>query len=77
MKRGGHMNKEWSLKKLYQGYDDPAFTADEKALDEAIAAFTAFCADLQGDAKEVLKKGIGLTAEIERLGTLLFSFTGT
>lgn len=68
------MNKEWSLKKLYQGYDDPAFTADEKALDEAIAAFTAFCADLQGDAKEVLKKGIGLTAEIERLGTLLFSF---
>ena len=68
------MNKEWSLEKLYKGYDDPKFASDEKLLDEKIAAYEAFAADFTGDPKEVLKKGIELTAGIEKLATLLFSY---
>ncbi|MCQ2445314.1 MAG: M3 family oligoendopeptidase [Clostridia bacterium] len=68
------MNKEWSLEKLYKGYDDPKFASDEKLLDEKIAEYASFASDLKGDAKELLKKGITLTAEIETLATLLFSY---
>ena len=31
------MNKEWSLDKLYTGYDDPRLKEDEARLDELIA----------------------------------------
>ena len=44
------MNKEWSLDKLYLGYDDPKFAADEAALDTTLAEFTSFCKELTGDA---------------------------
>ena len=32
------MNEVWDLSILYKDFDDPAFTGDMKALDEAIAA---------------------------------------
>ena len=50
------MNKEWSLEKLYTGYDDPRFTADEAELDQLIKEFTAVSGSLTGDPKEILKK---------------------
>ena len=42
------MNKEWSLERLYKGYDDPKFAADEAKLDSLIREITEFSADLSG-----------------------------
>ena len=40
------MNKEWSLEKLYKGYDDPKFASDEAELDQLIRDTTALSEDL-------------------------------
>ena len=37
------MNKEWSLEKLYKGYDDPAFAADEAELDRLQSVVSGLC----------------------------------
>ncbi len=68
------MNKEWSLKKLYLGYDDPKFASDEAALDDKLAEFTSFCKELTGNAKDNLHRGILLLQEINGLADKLFSF---
>ena len=43
------MNKEWSLEKLYKGYDDPQFKADEQKLDELLKEIAEFTAYLSGN----------------------------
>lgn len=68
------MNKEWSLDKLYLGYDDPKFAADEAALDTTLAEFTSFCKELTGDARENLHHGILLLQKINGYADKLFSF---
>ena len=68
------MNKEWSLEKLYKGYDDPKFAADEKELDKFIQDIIAFTSDLSGDPADVLVKAIKLTQDIHWKIDSLFSF---
>ena len=68
------MNKEWSLDVLYKGYDDPKFEADEKELDQLIKEFTEFAADLKGDPKEELVKGIDLNIRLMKKAMDLFIF---
>ena len=68
------MNAEWSLEKLYAGYDDPKFAEDEERLNSVIGEMKAFGADLSGEPKEVLKKGIELSMNLNSLADLLFSY---
>ena len=68
------MNGEWSLEKLYKGFDDPAFAEDEKKLAELIEKLDAFSKDPQGTPTEVLKTGVGLFRDIEYTASKLFSF---
>ncbi|MCR4634292.1 MAG: M3 family oligoendopeptidase [Erysipelotrichaceae bacterium] len=68
------MNKEWSLDVLYKGYDDPKFQEDELKLDELIGEFSAFAADLSGDPKDLLVKGLKLTEKLNEKAADLFSF---
>jgi len=70
------MNKEWSLEKLYKGYDDPKFAADEAELDQLIKDIAALCEDLSGEPKDVLKKAIELNQSLEAKAHTLFSFAG-
>lgn len=69
------MKSEWSLEKLYKGFDDPKFAADNKKLDELMKEFAAFTANLSGDPAAVLKKGIELITEIETVSYTLFCYS--
>ena len=42
------MNEVWDLSILYKDFDDPAFTGDMKALDEAIAAVNTLAGEAAG-----------------------------
>ena len=68
------MNKEWSLEKLYKGYDDPKFAEDEAALDQLIKDFSALAENLEGEPKDVLKKMIEINQNLEAKAHTLFSF---
>lgn len=68
------MNREWSLKELYQGYDDPKFTADVTRLDDCLNEFADFAAKLEGEPAEVLHRGIQLLLRMNETADLLFSF---
>lgn len=68
------MNKEWSVKELYNGFDSPEFIADEKALDNIISKMIAFFENIKGESTEALKTGIWLMSEFKRLSTKLFCF---
>ncbi len=58
------MNKEWSLEKLYKGYDDPAFAADEAELDRLLSEYEEFAGCLQGDPADLLSRMITLNQQI-------------
>ncbi|MBR2716987.1 MAG: peptidase M3, partial [Oscillospiraceae bacterium] len=47
-------NGEWSLTELYEGYDDPAFTADLREIDRLISLAETQSLALEGDPKDVL-----------------------
>lgn len=68
------MNKEWSLEKLFRGYDDPKFIAEEAALDQLLKDFADFASHPEGDPKEVLKKAIVMNQELSAKAENLFSF---
>ena len=70
------MNKEWSLEKLYKGYDDPKLAEDEAELEKLIGQFTALTEDLFGDPKDILKEAILLTQQLQAKAFTLFSFAG-
>ena len=42
------MNDTWDLSILYKDFDDPAFTGDMAALDQAIAAVNALAGEAAG-----------------------------
>ena len=69
------MNKEWSLERLYKGYDDPKFAADEAKLDSLIREITEFSADLSGEPKEVLCRAVRLEQELFAVAEDLMSFS--
>ena len=69
-----YMNKEWSLEKMYHGFDDPQFASDETRLDTLIAEFTACAADLSGDPKDVLVRMVTLSREINDVVDKMFTF---
>ncbi|MBE6129734.1 MAG: peptidase M3 [Erysipelotrichaceae bacterium] len=68
------MNKEWSLEKLYKGYDDPRFAADEAKLDQLLKDYAEFAAHLEGDPKAVLKQAVTLNQELSAVTDSLTSF---
>ncbi len=68
------MNQEWSLTKLYRGYDDPQFQKDEDLLDTLISGMEEFTKDLSGNAEDVLVKALKSTIEIQLTAGKLFSF---
>ncbi|MBQ4239962.1 MAG: M3 family oligoendopeptidase [Oscillospiraceae bacterium] len=68
------MNKEWSLDRLYTGYDDPKFAADEAEMDSLIAEMTAYSKDLSGDPAEVLHRCIELNQKLELVVSSLYSY---
>ena len=68
------MNKEWSLDKLYTGYDDPKFKEDENRLDKLIAEVIEFTEDIKGDPKENLVKTMRLMIELNKLANNLFIY---
>ena len=70
------MNKEWSLDKLYKGYDDPSFAADEEKLDQLLKDYTELAEHLEGDPKDVLCRAIKLNQELMVLTDTLYSFAG-
>ena len=70
------MNTEWSLEKLYKGYDDPKFAADEALFDQLIKDFTALSQDLTGEPKDILKKAITISQQLETVSYSLFLFAG-
>ena len=62
------MNDVWNLNSIYGGFDDPRFDADLKAVETAIAAYTALSAGLPAmEPLEGLKQGICLEEEISSL----------
>ena len=68
------MNKEWSLDRLYTGYDDPKFAADEAEMDSLIAEMTVYSKDLSGDPAEVLHRCIELNQKLELVVSSLYSY---
>ncbi len=53
------MNEFWNLKPLYEDFDDPQFSADVTRLEEAVAAFGEFTANLDSQAPAAaLRRGI-------------------
>ena len=68
------MNKEWSLEKLYKGYDDPRFAADEAKLDQLLKDYAEFAAHLEGNPKAVLKQAVTLNQELSAVTDSLTSF---
>ena len=70
------MNEVWDLSILYKDFDDPAFTGDMKALDEAIAAVNALAGEAAGMEHsqlvhrflQVQERVEELAAELESLG---------
>ena len=68
------MNKEWSLDKLYTGYDDPKFSEDEKKLDIVIEDIVSFTSNLSGNPVDVLNKAITLNQNLDNLIASLFYF---
>lgn len=70
------MNKEWSLDRLYLGFDDPKFIADEARLDALIAEFSSFAATLNpsSDAASAVRRGLELNVEISALADLIFGY---
>ena len=68
------MNGQWSLEKLYKGFEDPSFAEDEKVLGNLIGQLDVLSGDPQGEPAEVLKKAVELLQNIELTGSRLFTF---
>ena len=68
------MNEKWDLSPLYDGIDTEAFRADEKALAEAAAAYSAFAAALPEDRAAGIAQGLRLQERIAQLAGPLFEY---
>ncbi len=62
------MNEVWNLDPIYQGFDDPAFEKDMKALEEKAAQMNAYAQELpQLSGLEGLRRGIELQEQCTNL----------
>ena len=66
------MKAVWNLDVIYRGFDDPAFAADLKAMQQVVADFSAFADTLEElDTLEGLRGGIALEEKLMELGRKL------
>ena len=69
------MNEFWNLDRIYNGFADPAFSADMEALRQTVAEYTAFSVELSSkDALTGLKEGILWEEKLTQLLMKLFSY---
>ena len=69
------MNEVWNLDPIYEGFNDPAFEEDIKALRETVAEYAAFAGGLGGVAPvEGLRRGIALEERLAQLVNKLAEF---
>lgn len=69
------MNEVWDLSILYKDFDDPAFTGDMKALDEAIAAVNALAGEAAGmEHSQLVHRFLQVQERVEELANKLFIF---
>ena len=69
------MNEVWDLSILYKDFDDPAFTGDMKALDEAIAAVNALAGEAAGmEHSQLVHRFLQVQERVEELVNKLFIF---
>ena len=62
------MNSVWNLDSIYHGFDDPAFEADLKKLEKAVASFAGQTECLaSAEPLEGLRQGIASQEEIYEL----------
>ena len=69
------MNEVWDLSILYKDFDDPAFTGDMKALDEAIAAVNTLAGEAAGmEHSQLVHRFLQVQERVEELANKLFIF---
>ena len=69
------MKDTWNLDRIYRGFEDPAFDADMKTLQEKAAQYNAFAAGLEAaDALTGLRQGIALEEELDGLARKLATY---
>ena len=69
------MNEVWDLSILYKDFDDPAFTGDMKALDEAIAAVNMLAGEAAGmEHSQLVHRFLQVQERVEELANKLFIF---
>jgi len=69
------MNDTWDLSILYKDFDDPAFTGDMAALDQAIAAVNALAGEAAGmDHSQLVHRFLQVQEQVEELTNKLFIF---
>ena len=69
------MNSEWSLRELYSGYEDPAFSADLKCLEELVGDYNAkvLQLDMTGPARGIHNQLLA-SDEISKVSYKLYSY---
>ncbi len=68
------MSGEWSLRELYEGYDDPAYKRDLERADGLCRSFADFASRLEGEPAGIIKEGILLMEDMEAVFTNLILF---
>ena len=69
------MNDTWDLSILYKDFDDPAFTGDMAALDQAIAAVNALAGEAADmDHSQLVHRFLQVQEQVEELTNKLFIF---
>ena len=65
------MNEVWDLSILYKDFDDPAFTGDMKALDEAIAAVNTLAGEAAGmEHSQLVHRFLQVQERVEELARI-------
>lgn len=69
------MNSEWSLRELYSGYEDPAFSADLKCLEELVGDYNAKVLQLDmTDPARGIHNQLLASDEISKISYKLYSY---
>ncbi len=68
------MNKEWSLKELYSGLDDPKYAADFALLEEKVKAYEDIVKKEYASDKELAESILTAQEDITKLVSLLADF---
>ncbi len=69
------MKDVWNLDVMYRGFEDPAFAADMKALEDVVQGFRSFAGRLETmETLEGLREGIAWEEKLMELGMKLASY---